>query len=469
MNGPGVIVVCGTQSGVGKTSICVGLIAALRRRGLTVQPFKVGPDFLDPTYLERAAGRPCYNLDGWMMGSAGVLASFTRHSTDADLCVVEGVMGLFDGADPKKGSGSTAEVATWLGAPVVLVVNAHGMSRSLAALVKGFSEFDPAIEIGGVILNRTGSTRHAAWIAESLAESRLPSVMGAVPEGALFALPSRHLGLVTADETTLTDQTIASLADATETYLDLQAILALAPRTNRSASVQAAISPAPRRVRIGLARDDAFHFYYRDNLEALEAGGAELVEFSPLNDAYLPDHIDLLYLGGGYPEVHAARLSANRAMCEAVRRHAIAGRPIYAECGGLLYLGESLDLLDGRSFKMAGVLPLRGQMRERRSALGYVEAELAAPSLLGPPGTRVRGHEFHYSEISIAEGGLPAPWSAAYRLRHRRSDAIVPEGFCHGDLFASYVHVHFASRPEVVDHMVERCWRNRERFQGRST
>lgn len=463
---PRTIVVGGTQSGVGKTSITLALIAAFRRRGLAVQPFKVGPDFLDPTHLGRAAGRPCYNLDGWMMGAEAVRSSFVRHSAGADLCIVEGGMGLFDGADARGPAGSTAEVAAWLGAPVVLVVDAHGMSRSLAALVKGFAEFDPSVRLGGVLLNRIGSPRHAALLANSLDGARLPRVMGGFTAGALPALASRHLGLVTADESTLPEPALQSLADAAESCCDLGALLALAEQAHPLTVAPGGGAPAPRRVRIGVARDRAFHFYYADNLEALEARGAELVEFSPLDDACLPEEVDLLYFGGGYPEACAAKLAANHAMRAAVRRHAAEGRPLYAECGGLMYLGQALELPDGSAHAMAGVLPFRSAMRTRRVALGYVEAELLRPCLLGPPGTRVRGHEFHYSELLLAEAPA-APWSAVYRVEPRRGDARL-EGYLRGDLLASYVHVHFASRPEVVDHIIGRCLHHqqsaRERF-----
>jgi cobyrinic acid a,c-diamide synthase len=260
-----------------------------------------------------------------------------------------------------------------------------------------------------------------------------------------------------------------ALADASESCCDLSALLVLAERARLSAEVPTRPTAVAERVRIGIARDRAFHFYYPDNLDALEAHGAEIIGFSPLDDDHLPAGVDLLYFGGGYPEAFAAQLAANHAMRAAVRRHAVEGRPLYAECGGLLYLGESLKLSDGSTHAMAGVLPCRGAMCRRRVALGYVEAELLEASLLGPRGLVVRGHEFHYSELRSAPEALPAPWSAAYRIKPRRGNTPRIEGFSCGDLLASYVHVHFASRPEVIDHLMERCLLHRVQNQERST
>jgi cobyrinic acid a,c-diamide synthase len=293
--------------------------------------------------------------------------------------------------------------------------------------------------------------------------------MGAFTTGSLPALPSRHLGLVTADEVTLSDDAMESLADAAESCCDLSALLILAERARLSVEAPTRSTAVPQRVRIGIARDRAFHFYYPDNIDALEARGAEIVGFSPLDDDHLPRGIDLLYLGGGYPEAFASQLAANHAMRAAVRRHAAEGRPLYAECGGLLYLGESLELLDGSTHAMAGVLPCRGAMCRQRVALGYVEAELLEQSLLGPRGLVVRGHEFHYSKLRSTPEALTAPWSAAYRIKPQRGTPSQIEGFSCGDLLASYVHVHFASRPEVIDHLIERCLLRRVQTQVRST
>jgi cobyrinic acid a,c-diamide synthase len=451
------LVIAGTSSGVGKTSLTLGLTAALCRRGLKVQTFKVGPDFLDPTWLSLASGRPCLNLDGWMCGPQYVRELFTKVSADADIALIEGVMGLFDGADPASAQGSTAEIARWLDAPVLLVVNAHGMARSLAALVKGFADFDPELHLAGTIANRCGSARHAEWLGEALAAVGLPPLAGAVLRDSLPSLPSRHLGLVTADRQNLSATALNELADAVELQLDLPRILKLAAKVP-----PAPVSSAPtipeingRPVRIGLAFDEAFHFYYPDNLQALEAAGAALVRFSPLRDSDLPDGLDALYLGGGYPEEHAATLEANQTMRQAVAAFAAAGRPIYGECGGLMYLSEGIELRDGTRHAMAGALPFATRMLATRKRLGYAEVRQLAKGPFGAAGTCLRGHEFHYSEII----GQPSAsnWQPAWQVSYRRAGEPVPEGFTHRRLFASYVHIHFASHPDVARAFVDFC------------
>ncbi len=456
----GRLVIAGAGSGVGKTSMALGITRALRRRGLRVQPFKVGPDFLDPTYLKLAAGRTCYNLDGWMSDRPYVESLFDHATADADMAVIEGVMGMFDGADPTSLDGSTAQMAQWLDAPVLLVVGAHGLARTLAAVVKGFVEFEPGIQLAGVIANRCGSEKHQRWLAESLASSELPPLVGAVPREALPTLQDRHLGLVTADRSVLPEQLIEQLADACDEHLDVQRIMALGREVQRRARVEpfpqsTAPQSTSKQVRIGVARDEAFHFCYPDNLELLARHGAEVVPFSPLSDDALPEDLHGLYLPGGYPEEHAERLSANRSMAECVRQFADSGKCIYAECGGLMYLGQELETLDGRKQSMAGVLPIDTRMLPKRKTLGYVEVTLEEPSLFGPQGTTLRGHEFHYSEITD-QSLQPDGWRQVYRIQ-RRDDTLRTEGFQKGNILASYVHLHWASQPAVARHFVNRC------------
>jgi len=453
------ILLGGTASGVGKTSLTLGIVRAMRRRGMRVQTFKVGPDFLDPTYLAAASGRTCYNLDGWMTGRDYVRGLFARACGDADLAVIEGVMGLFDGAEADSLEGSSAQVAAWLDSPVLLVANAHGASRSLAAAVRGFASFEPSVRVAGVIANRCGSDRHVEGLRTSLQAASCPPLVGAIPRDALPALQHRHLGLLTADSDTLTEQTLEALADAAERWVELDAVMALA-RTGRNHQDHKDYEDHKdqTRCRIGVARDRAFHFYYPDNLEALRAAGAELAEFSPLTDRELPEGVDALYFGGGYPEVHAAELAANAPMRTAVREFADRGGCIYAECGGLIYLGRTLRGLDGASHQMAGVLPVVTRMLERLRTLGYVEVELAADAAWGAAGQRLRGHEFHYSEIEsdeLAGGG----WERAYRLNRRRGGVERSEGFQRGRVLASYVHLHWASRPEAAGRLVDACGR----------
>jgi cobyrinic acid a,c-diamide synthase len=448
------LVIAGTQSGVGKTTLTLGLVAALNRRGLRVQTFKVGPDYLDPTYLALASGRPCYNLDGWMTREDYVRDLFCRVSAEADIALIEGVMGLFDGADPAGLGGSTAEISRWLEAPVALVANAHGAGRSFAATVHGFATFIPEIQVAGVIANRTGSDRHAEGLSASLAAAALPPLLGAVKRGALPELPSRHLGLVTADAARLTQAILNQLADAVEASVSLDSIMAVARSAPPLALVpsQEPPSASPAKVRLGIARDEAFHFYYPDNLDALERAGCELVPFSPLRDSALPSGLHGIYLGGGYPEEHAAVLAANQGMLESIRRFAAGDRVIYAECGGLMLLCEGIETLDGARHPLAGLIPAWTRMCPRRHSLGYVEATLTRDTLWGRAGGQLRGHEFHYSELTSA----PADCERAYALRYRRSEHPAAEGFQRGSVLASYAHLHFASRPGAVAHFVER-------------
>jgi cobyrinic acid a,c-diamide synthase len=452
------IVVAGTNSGVGKTSVTLALVRALRKRDLRVQTFKVGPDFLDPTYLSLASGRPCYNLDGWMTNEQYVRNLFLEKCADADIAVIEGVMGLFDGSDPVDSSGSTAEVAVWLDAPVLLVVNAHGVARSLAALVKGYAEFDPALTIGGIVANHCGSNRHGEWLKESLNAFGLPQAVAAVPRGAFPELPSRHLGLVTADARNVPERLLEALGEALESHSSVDEILRIARSASPLRKIPTIVetSENAKRLRLGLAYDAAFHFYYNDNLEALEAHGCEIVPFSPLQDKSLPERLDGLYFGGGYPEEYAEALAENAAMLESIRKFAEEGKLVYAECGGLMYLAQGIECRDERRHALAGLLPQWTRMLDRRKALSYVEVTLTRDSLLGKRSEVLRGHEFHYSELvghPSEEGG----WSRPYSVKRQRSDVSVFEGFQRGRVLASYVHAHFASRPGAVEHFVGAC------------
>jgi cobyrinic acid a,c-diamide synthase len=430
----------------------LALVAALRQRGLKIQTFKVGPDFLDPTYLSQASGRPCYNLDGWMSSRDYVEDLFQRVSKDADLAVIEGVMGLFDGADPKTSEGSTAEIARWLEAPVFLIVNAHGQARSLAPLVKGFAQFESGVRIVGVIANQCGSDRHGDWLKTSLEAAELPPLLGAVPRGALPTLPSRHLGLVTADAHGLSPDVLDRLASIFEKQVSLETLV---QKAQESPAIilreKIALTEKPNiKIRLGYARDEAFHFYYPDNLDKLKEGGTELVPFSPLRDSRLPNGLDGLYFGGGYPEEYVQGLSENRTIMEDIRGLAASGRPIYGECGGLMYLSQGIETLDGGRKPLVGLLPVWTRMRSRLKTLGYVEITSKGHCLFGPKGTVLRGHEFHYSELT-ADPCQDRQWQAVYQVRRRRSETIFSEGFQKGNLLASYVHLHWAGRPAAVN------------------
>ncbi|HKW93921.1 MAG TPA: cobyrinate a,c-diamide synthase [Methylomirabilota bacterium] len=455
MRSPRLLVVAGVASGVGKTTVTLGLLEAFRRRGLTVQGFKVGPDFIDPGFHEIVTGRGSYNLDGWMCGRDHVLATVARHTRDVDVAVVEGVMGCFDGLEATSDEGSTAQVAKWLDAPVVLVVDAQAQARSAAAVVLGFERLDPDMNLAAVIANRVGGSAHARGIRDAVSACCRAQVVGALPHDAQVALAERHLGLVTAGEGGLTENKRARLAEAIERGVDLDRLLELAGPA--PTSIERA-EPAPlSTVRIGVAHDAAFCFYYRDNLALLRAAGAELVYWSPLADGGLPA-VDGLYLGGGYPELHGAALAGNKMMREAVLAFAEAGRPVYAECGGLMYLAEALEDLDGAGHAMVGLLPATVRMRPRRLSLSYTEVTLQAGSPLGPPGTVARGHEFHFSTLDP----VPASVGRAYRLR-RRGGEDGDEGYRIRNALLSYVHLHFGSNPELAAGFVRACAEARRR------
>jgi cobyrinic acid a,c-diamide synthase len=445
------LVIAGTSSNVGKTTVMVGLVRALRARGLRVAVFKCGPDYLDPTYHVRAADAPCHNLDGWMMGREGVLSTFMRASQGADIALLEGVMGLFDGASPTSDEGSTAEIAKWLQAPVLLVCDAGGMARSIAALARGFSTFDAELQIGGLICNRIGSQGHLDLLRNATGGS--PPVMGGLLKEAALAFADRHLGLHSADRATVPEDVLVAWGNRVSEWCDVDVIVALA----RAAPALPEI-PAMERIvgegawcRIGLAFDEAFHFYYDDNLRRLESLGAELVRFSPIRDAHLPD-VDGLYFGGGYPEVHAEVLSRNTSMRNDVAAFAEAQGPIYGECGGLMYLSSGIRTADGRLHAMVGLIPGEAEMRDRLQALGYVEVETQDATMFGPSGLRFRGHQFRYSDFR-----LPAETECVYSVRRRRGGEVFQEGYRRGNTLASYVHAHWASNPLLAQGFVHAC------------
>ncbi len=437
--------VAGVASGVGKTTVALGIMAALSRRGWRLQPFKCGPDYIDPGHHALVCGRPSRNLDTWMMGPEAVRKCFQRHcQAGIDGAVVEGVMGLFDGAAADSLAGSTAHVARLLQLPVFLVVDARAMARSLAALVSGFAAFEPGVKIAGVIANRVGSTGHEAILRRALAAAGLPPLVGALPRREAWQLPERHLGLVTAAESGRRREWYEQLGAAMAEHLDLERIVALAARPRPPAP--AGVEAAPARVRLGLARDAAFCFYYEDNLDLLRQAGIELVPFSPLEDPSLPPGIAGVYLGGGFPEMFAGQLAANESLRRELASLAAAGGTIYGECGGFMYLCRQLTDREGRSWPMAGVVPAAAAMETRLHRLGYVEAKTAAAGLMGPAGTIYRGHEFHWSSMTGLEKQPPALF---IRKPGGNVDSWQPEGYRRGNVWGTYVHAHFASRPEM--------------------
>lgn len=466
------LIIAGTYSGVGKTTLTAGLIAALRRRGLAVQPFKVGPDYIDPSYHSLAAGRPCRNLDTWMVPLDHVRALFAHASRGADLAVVEGVMGLYDGFGYQDESGSTAQVAKLLGSPVVLVLNASRMARSAAAVALGYRKFDPALPLAGFIINHVGGEKHGGGVATAIEEATGLPALGWLPRDPALEIPERHLGLVPTAErgpapaqgTSPIQDTgwrdfIEAAADRVARHLNLDRLLAIAadaqplPPPDLSAILGSNRPSAAghRRLRadrtvIAVARDEAFSFTYQDNLDLLRAAGADLAFFSPLHDVDLPPRAACVVLSGGFPEIYATQLAANAGMREALRRAHRRGTPIYAECGGLMYLTETISDLEGREHPMVGLLPGRSRMGTRLT-LGYRLAQAAEDSWLLAAGETVRGHEFHYSAWEDRPPDLPP---AYYLLPPDGQGEPRPEGVHLGNLWASYVHLHLWSKPELA-------------------
>lgn len=451
------IVVAGIASGVGKTTFACALAAAFAARGRRVQPFKVGPDYIDPGYHTRAAGRASRNLDSFLLPHATLRAVFTRAAAPVDLAVVEGVMGLFDGRSGADEEGSTAEVAKLIDAPVLVVIDVRAMARTAAALALGCLRMDPALRIAGFLLDRVGSDAHARSASDAIEAATGLPVLGALPRDEALVLPERHLGLVPVVEDAPHDAFFARLAMLAERHVALDRIWRIAadaPPLPPDDVVPGA--PPASRARIAIARDRAFHFYYEDALEVLAASGAELVPFSPLADRRVPDGAQGVYVGGGFPEMHAAALAANRPMRDALARAVRDGVPVYAECGGLMYLGRSLEDLDGRRHEMVGVIPMDSVMRRRHLTLGYRTVSSLRATPLLRAGETVRGHEFHWSELARP---LPSD-RAAYRVAERGG---VLEGYADRGVLGSYVHLHFAAHPAMARRFVESCARREVR------
>jgi cobyrinic acid a,c-diamide synthase len=460
------LVIAGTHSGVGKTTITMGLVSAFRQRGLVVQPFKVGPDYIDPAYHRAAAGRPCRNLDSWMMPAERIRSLFDHATRDADLVLIEGVMGVHDGLGYDSAAGSTAEVARLLKAPVILVIDAGRMARSAGALALGYQRFDPDLPLAGYIVNRAGSEGHAAGVSTVIRQATGLPVLGWLPRDECLATPERHLGLLPVVESEAFPQMLRAATERVCRHLDLDALLELADCGDEPEPLaRGRISPIPTLAgpRIAVARDAAFQFTYEENLELLQGAGARLEFFSPLADEQLPMDTSGVILSGGFPELHAARLAGNTAMHEDLRRAAKAGMPLYAECGGLMYLCESLVDLEGREWPMVGLLPGRSVM-QRRLTLGYRRARAAGDCWLFRSGEEVRGHEFHYSRWERESGEV----QPAFYLRPLDGVGEARlEGCCRGGLWASYVHLLWWSKPELAERFLGACRAFADRAPGR--
>ncbi len=429
--------------------------------GYTVAPFKVGPDFIDPGHHALVSSRTSYNLDSWMLSKAYNQTLFNEKSRGADIAVVEGVMGLFDGFDGNSEAGSTAQMAKWLGLPVLLVISARGKARSAAAIVKGFEEFDKDLKIAGVLFSKTGSERHYQYLKQAVEQHCQTRCVGHMPRNNAVVMPERHLGLVTAQEAGLNKDTLAQLSTMVKDHVDLPGLIkGLDPVriSDQSLSLQ---KETPRNTGTGkegptiaVARDKAFCFYYPDNLEILERFNARLVEFSLLDDEALPENIDGIYLGGGYPEVHAEILARQKKLLDQIRAHSCSGMPIYGECGGFMVLCESLCSPDSQKrYAMAGCFDLRVTMSDRLRSLGYREIRLKKDTIIGKKGDVLRGHEFHYSSLEQTDTRA----DNVYEVSSRAGQDIQLKGYQTANTLGSYLHLHFGSNLSCAAHFVKIC------------
>jgi len=450
------VVIGGVTSGVGKTTISTGIMGALSRRNLKVQPFKTGPDYIDTTYHTWVTGFPSRNLDTWMLSHQAVIELFRRAMTGKDIGVIEGVMGLFDGHSATNDAASTAELAKLLGMPVILIIDSRNGARSLAAIARGYRDFDPALTIGGVILNGIGSESHYKLCRDAIEHYAGVKVMGYLPRRKDLVLPERHLGLVPTVEGPASEEFKQTLIEQCEATLDIPGILNLSEKASPPPASPELFPVEPRKpvVRIAVARDKAFSFYYQDSLDLLEAWGAEIVPFSPMTDDTLPPDIGGVYIGGGFPEMYAGELAANNSMKKAVKIAARTGMPLYGECGGLMYLGETIHDFNGKAYAMTGVLPVTAHIDRPQLTLGYRTVRALSDGPFLREGESTRGHEFHWSNLDATAGLTPA-----YSVLEKDGR---DEGFQQGNVLASYVHIHLGSLASLAPRFVDTCRRFRE-------
>jgi len=449
------VVIAASHSGAGKTTVALGLMSALTSRGLRVQPFKVGPDFIDPSYHTRATGIHSKNLDTWLTSPEAMLQIFLNSARMGDLSIIEGVMGLFDGVSGTDSAASTAEISRILNAPILLVVDVSRTAGSAAALVHGFKTFDQTLKLKGVILNHIRSQKHLDLTKEAIEKRAAVPVIGALPDAPNVVMPSRHLGLIPAPERNGLENFLAELTTFISQNLDLDRVLEIAHGADDLDANQKKEGSAAAgvRSRIGLAYDEAFNFYYRDNIELLEASGAEIVPFSPMHDSSLPSNLTGLFLGGGFPEAYAKQLEENQAMRASIKKAIQDEMPVYAECGGLMYLVESAQDLEASPHRMIGVLSGKAIMTRKLESLNYSVAHVIRKNILTDVGFTLRGHEFHYSKIE----DVATDAKFAYEMKVGKGISGESDGWLQHNLLASYMHVHFAYDSRIAKNFVDAC------------
>ena len=441
------IIIAATQSGSGKTTITTGILAAMKKRGLNVQAFKVGPDYIDPSYHEMATGNPSYNLDSWLVDSEKLRESFLIASQTRSVAVIEGVMGLYDGG--VEGVSSTAQISALVKSPVILVIDVKSMGASAAAIALGFREFDKSVNIAGVILNRVGSDSHAQMIIDALNKIGM-KCFGVVKRNAEIILPERHLGLVPAAEKNFAE-VIEKICATVSENIDIDGLIEVA-KTAPPLNFQKTLAPIPFTLtpKIAVARDAAFNFYYEDSLRELENCGAEIVYFSPIADETLPENIQGLIIGGGFPEIFAEKLQANKKIRSSIRAAALNGLPIFAECGGFMYLMRSISDFDGNIFEMCGVIDSRAVMTNKLQMVGYVDAEILSDCVIGKAGDKLHAHEFHFSTADDLSENI-------FECKRLRTGKIYRAGFANKNIVASYLHINFAGCPNAAKIFVNAC------------
>jgi cobyrinic acid a,c-diamide synthase len=451
------ITIAGTHSGCGKTTVTLGILAALVNRGLKVQPFKVGPDYIDPMFHSYITGRNSRNLDSWLLEEKIVAGLFAKNAASADISIIEGVMGLYDGFDGASIVGSTAHVGKIIQSPVILVVDGEGMSLSIAALIKGFHEFNRGLPLSGIIINNINSEAHYQLLREIIAIQLGIPVLGYLPNRPEYALASRHLGLIPEAEISDLKEKISRLAIQVEESINLDLLLKIAANAGILHPDGAILGnkSSNQGLRIAVAKDRAFNFYYADNLDLLQDLGAELFFFSPLEDNQLPERVGGLYLGGGYPEEWAVQLQKNQWMRQNIKQKITAGLPTYAECGGLMYLSESIKTSNGESFEMAGVISGRSEMTDSLQRFGYVEIKITNDTVIAKKGAAIRGHEFHYSKTEVSTV-IPRCYRVSKTKCGQETNAWEC-GFKVHNMLAGYAHLHFWSNINFAREFIRQC------------